>query len=97
MKFSAKEDIEAPVDRLFDILSEFENFERSAIRRGIEVERLDTLGRAAVGAKWQAKVHLRGKKRNVRGELVEYDRPNSMRFQTESSGIDGLTDRKSVV
>ena len=76
MKFSSKEDIEAPIDRMFDMLSEFELFERSAIRRGAEVQRRDNLSSPAVGISWDARFELRGKPRRARIVLAQYDRPD---------------------
>jgi len=89
MKFSSREDIEAPVSDVFDMLSEFESFERSAIRRGVEVERLSDATTPQCGMKWRAQFDLRGKRRDLSVELVEFDRPNAMKFQADSQGLDG--------
>lgn len=88
MQFASKEDIEAPIEEVFAMLSEFETFERSAIRRGIEVQRQDDAEAPQVGMRWHARFVLRGKPRELDLELVQYERPNAMRFAAVSQGID---------
>lgn len=90
MQFSSKEDIEAPISDVFAMLSEFESYERSAIRRGIEVQRLDESAPNAAGLIWDARFILRGKPRDVRLNLSSYEPPNSMRIDADSSGLDGI-------
>lgn len=90
MQFSSKEDIEAPADRVFAMLSEFENFERLAVRRGVEVERLQDPGEPAVGMAWHALFRLRGKPRDAEITLETYDRPEAMRFVTRAQGVEGI-------
>ena len=89
MQFSSKEDIEAPVEQVFAMLSEFEAFERSAIRRGIDVQRVQNGIAQGVGVAWTAQFDMRGKRRNLQLELVQYDRPGTMRFAALSQGLDG--------
>ncbi|MAM25548.1 MAG: hypothetical protein CML55_09260 [Rhodobacteraceae bacterium] len=89
MKFSTKEDIEAPIDAVFDMLCDFESFERAAMRRGAEVQRLDQLAKPAVRMKWQAVFEMRGKRREVEIEMVTFDRPTEMVFESRSSGLLG--------
>ncbi len=89
MQFSSKEDIEAGIEQVFDMLSEFEGFERSAIRRGIEVQRKEAMDAPQVGMGWHAKFILRGKPRELDLTLVQYDRPNAMRFEAQAQGLDG--------
>lgn len=89
MQFSSKEDIEAPIDAVFSLLSEFESFERSAIRRGVEVQRVDASIPDGVGMAWDTVFWVRGKPREMRLELVEYEPPTIMRFESHSRGVDG--------
>ncbi len=90
MKFSTNEDIEAPISDVFTILSEFETYERSAIRRGIEVQRAGDPAPNAVGMSWDAKFSLRGKLREVKLTLTEYEPPNAIRIDADSQGLDGI-------
>ncbi len=90
MKFSSKEDIEVPLAEVFGMLSEFEGFERSAIRRGIEVERVGHGDAPAVGMIWNTRFQMRGKKRDLMLELVDYDPPEAMRFTSDSHGLAGV-------
>ncbi|MDK3017004.1 SRPBCC family protein [Pseudodonghicola flavimaris] len=89
MKFSSKEDIEAPIEAVFAALSEFESFERSAIRRGIEVQRVNENAGIGAGMAWKAAFDLRGKRRNLDLKLVEYTPPTGMRLESESFGLTG--------
>ena len=54
MKFSTNEDVEAPIDAVFEMLCDFESFERAAMRRGAEVQRVDQLVAPGVGMIWDA-------------------------------------------
>ncbi|SLN15905.1 hypothetical protein TRL7639_00277 [Falsiruegeria litorea R37] len=89
MQFSGKEDIEAPIQNVFAAVSEFESFERSAIRRGIEVQRVDTSHPVASGLAWDTSFNLRGKPRDMQITLAEFAEPSLMRFDSRSKGING--------
>ena len=89
MKFSSKEDIETPIDRVFEQLTNFEMFERAAIRRGVEIERERDTAQPVVGMAWKARFEMRGRSRETRVELMHLDRPNTMRFDAIGKGVDG--------
>lgn len=89
MKFSTKEDITAPIDRVFAEVSEFGTFERALLRRGIEVERVDKLTEPAVGMTWKSRFPYRGKTRELVSELVGFEAPERLAIQTEMTGLDG--------
>ncbi len=89
MKFSTKEDIEAPIDAVFAMLCDFEAFERSAMRRGAEVQRVDQLAVPGVGMMWNAVFEMRGKRRELQIEMVTFDRPNDMVLESTSPGLIG--------
>ena len=90
MKFSSNEDIEAPIGDVFAMLSDFEVYERSAIRRGIEVQRVGDHEVAKVGMAWDARFTLRGKERDINLSLTEFDAPNSIRCEADSQGLGGI-------
>jgi carbon monoxide dehydrogenase subunit G len=87
MKFSKKEDIEAPIDAVFEMLCDFEMFERAAMRRGAEVQRTDTKTVRGVGMMWRAMFNLRGKRRQVDIEMVTLDKPHEMVLECKSPGL----------
>lgn len=89
MKFSTREDINAPIEQVFSALCDFEGFERQAMRRGAEVQRIDTLHEPGVGMRWQVDFTMRGRQRNVELELSRFDVPNEMVFSAKSAGMDG--------
>lgn len=89
MKFTTKEDIEAPIEAVFDMLSEFEVFERSAIRRGAEVQRVDRLPNPGPGMEWDVSFAMRGKQREMAIKLMDFDAPQRMSAQAISPGFNG--------
>jgi hypothetical protein len=88
MKFSAKEDIEAPVEQVFALVSDFEGFERAARRRGAEVQRTDSLRIPAIGMTWSASFIARGRQRQLNIEMAEYEPPQVMRFHSLAQGLE---------
>ena len=89
MKFSAKEDIEAPIEAVFDMVSDFEGIERSALRRGAEVQRVDAMRASGVGMEWDVAFMMRGRRREVRLTLSGFEPPNSIRVDATSTGMTG--------
>jgi hypothetical protein len=88
MRFTDKEDIAAPVHFVFGELSDFEAYERLAIRAGAEVTRLDTLDAPTVGMLWEARAVIRGRRRKIVLELADFDPPHLLRFTARSEGFD---------
>lgn len=87
MKLATKEDIEVPAEQVYDSLSDFVRFERSAMRRGAEVTRVDRLAETGPGLTWSIRFPVRGKMRRVLCELQRFDRPDAMGFVAESTGF----------
>ncbi|MEL7213461.1 MAG: SRPBCC family protein [Pseudomonadota bacterium] len=88
MQFRASEDIEVPIEFAFQQVSDFERFERTALRRGADVVRTDTLNAPGVGMSWQAQFVFRGKSREMQGKLSEYEPPNRLKFDARVGGLE---------
>lgn len=88
MKLATREDIEAPIEAVFEKLSDFDGFERAALRRGADVVRTDSLGVPGPGMAWSAGFDFRGRDRKADITLNEFDPSNSMAFLVHSSGLD---------
>jgi len=73
MNFTAKQDIEAPAERVWASLTDFAGWERAALRRGAEVTRTDRLAAPGAGMAWQARFDFRGQRREMTVRLVEMD------------------------
>ncbi len=91
MQFSAREDIEAPINAVFEMVADFERFERMAMRRGIEVRRMSGHLGVVPGTQWETEFQLRGKPRQVAIQMAECEPPSHMRFEATSKGMNGQT------
>ncbi len=88
MKLVAREDISAPIEAVFEQLSDFDGFERSVLRRGAEMSRLDALPAPGVGMTWRTAFDYRGRPREALIELTSFDGPDRMTLIVKSSGLD---------
>ena len=91
MKFSTREDIEAPIEHVFARVTDFQNFERQALRRGADVQRIDSSLVPTEGSAWQFAFKFRGKNRKMKATVTKMDAPNSLKFETIASGIHGMS------
>ena len=89
MKFTTKEDIEAPIEAVFRAVSDFDAFERAALRRGAKIQRVGEDTRPEAIITWDISFPFREKKRRILAELTELDEPNRVLVQSTSGGIEG--------
>lgn len=87
MKFSTKEDIEAPLDHVFQHVCDFAGFERALVVRGAEISRV--LDPVQAGTTWNAGFQFRGKKRTAEAKLSWIDPERGYEIGFESGGITG--------
>lgn len=85
MKFSTRKDMEAPIEAVFDTLSNFAAFERAALKRGAEVSGVEAQDGAQA---WQLRFPLRGRTREIVVAMVRCDRPEALAFAGESKSFD---------
>ena len=88
MKFSNRVDVAVPADKLFDELTDIPAVERAALRKGVELRRLDTLAAPGAGMSWDVGFRLRGKPRQMIVDLRQFERPARLAYEGASSGFD---------
>lgn len=87
MRFTTREDIELPIDDVFAAISDFQGFERAALRRGAEVARLEdgTQG-------WTIRFRHRGRQRELVSRIIRLDAPEGLTTEGRVGGLDGTMD-----
>lgn len=96
MDFSAREDIDAPIDFVFENLTDFASFERAIMRRGGEISVLKGDNTPTEGAAWRVTFPMRGKVRNVEATLTTVDAPNKLTFEIDSKNASGTSNIELV-
>jgi len=89
MRFSSREDIAAPIEHVFQAITDFDAFERQALRRGADVQRGDPNSAVGLGSEWNLNFPFRGKDREVYARISEFDGPNGYAAVTEVGGLEG--------
>lgn len=89
MKFVTNEDIEAPIELVFRAVSDFANYERSALRRGVEVHPADQNELEGALQGWKIAFNYRGKKRHAVARLTDLDSGQGYTIAGVTGGING--------
>lgn len=87
MKFSGRTDIEAPIAYVFDMLTDFDYWERAAMRRGADVARTDKLKAAGAGMSWHLRFGWRGRERQLQMKLETLERPHLIAFAGDGPSV----------
>jgi len=90
MRISAREDISAPIESVFAAVTDIAAIERQALRRGLDVTRLDGTGPPDVGARWEVEFTYQDRRRRALTEITGWDSGQQVLFVTETDGLRGL-------
>lgn len=88
MKISARQEINAPQQTVFDALSDAARYEHKALRRGVTVRRLDDGSGGIAQADWELDFDYRGRRRLVTGRMAAYSPPNLMVIDGKLEGLE---------
>jgi uncharacterized protein YndB with AHSA1/START domain len=86
MQFTAREDVALPIEQVFAAISDFDAFERAAMRRGAQVQR--TGAAPDLGRGWSIRFDYRGRERHLRSEIIRHAPPTGL---ASSGRVGGLT------
>jgi len=87
MQFTTHQDIDAPADYVFQRVTNFDAYERQALRKGASVDRLDGQGPIGIGATWDIAFTFRGRDRQLRAVITELNAPERMVVDTDAKGL----------
>jgi uncharacterized protein YndB with AHSA1/START domain len=90
MNFENKQDINAPVEHVFQQLSDFDFFESYAMRLGAQVERMDVFTQPQPGMCWAVKGHFRGKDRDLELTLDSYYPPEALSYFCTTKSLNAV-------
>ncbi|AML51308.1 SRPBCC family protein [Falsihalocynthiibacter arcticus] len=89
MIFVSTEDIEAPIEVVYRAVSDFDSFERSALRRGLEVKPLDENALDGAVQGWNVVFQYRGKKRESAARLIDVVPDQGFTINGGTGGLHG--------
>ena len=87
MNLTTREDIDAPIGKVYEAVTDFERFEKRLMRRGIDVLRDDTCPPPNPGAKWKISADWKGKTYDIDAELISIETPDGFAMEAHSSGL----------
>lgn len=105
MKFTLRHDTRLAAEELFTAISDFPRMERMLTRRKVQIARLDPAREPGAGIAWDIAFDFKGKRRELRMDVGQFDRPERVVFYAVSEPVTAtitmtviaLTPRKSRV
>ncbi len=89
MHFETKEDIDSPIAEIFAAITDFETFERSALRRGVEVNRKGNAAEGLETLAWDVGFQFRGSPRQMALSVARSQPPNALDLVAKGNGMEG--------
>ncbi|MCC7322059.1 MAG: SRPBCC family protein [Rubellimicrobium sp.] len=87
MEFTARQDIAATAEDVFAAFTDYAQFERQALRRGVEMRRMAPSGAGSAGPAWFLRFRLRGRDRELHLEVTECRVPELIELAGQSPGL----------
>lgn len=87
MNLTTREDIDAPIGKVYEAVSDFERFERRLMRRGIDVLRDETCPPPNAGARWKITADWKGKPYEIDAELISIEPPDGFAMEAHAAGL----------
>ena len=91
MQLTHTVDIEAPRDAVFARLADVDHWERTALRRGADVQRVESPSGTLQGMSWRATYSFRGKRRDVTVTLDRVDPGESIHILAVGNALEAKT------
>jgi uncharacterized protein YndB with AHSA1/START domain len=88
MKLASRHDVEAPIGQVFAELTNFDQWERAAMRRGADVTRTDTLKAPGPGMTWLSKFRHHSRDRTATLRIDRMETPSRIEMTAMSSLVD---------
>lgn len=96
MKLSGRTDIGASLDATFAFLTDFEGWERAALRRGADVTRTDKLKKPGPGMTWHVRFAWRGRERELQIRVVTLDAAGHLTLAFDGPSVEGQLNAELV-
>ena len=88
MKFSNREDIEAPIERVFAEITNYDRFELLVQERGAKIIRRTGSSGRPIG--WDAEIKLRGKPRQIDIDIQKIEAPQTVHIVASGKSLNAL-------
>ena len=85
-----------PLDAAFGFLTDFEGWERAALRRGADVTRTDKLKAPGPGMTWHVRFAWRGRERELQIKVVTLDPAGHLTLAFDGPSVEGIMNAELV-